>query len=283
MFKILEKSSPAVGVNRFVVEVPDIAKKVLPGQFVILRLHEKGERIPITVADTDKTKGTITLFIQEVGKTTTEMGKFKAGDNILDVVGPLGVPSDIEKVGTVLCIAGGVGVAVIYPIAKALKEKGNKVVTILGARSKDFIILEAEMKKISDKCYLTTDDGSYGQKGFVSDVLKNLLTGSPAPIADLVYTIGPLPMMKVISQITKEHNLKTIVSLNPVMVDGTGMCGACRVTVGGVTKFACVDGPDFDGHLVDWEELTSRLRFFKEKEKISSDHYCKLNKTNVAP
>ncbi|GAF84266.1 unnamed protein product, partial [marine sediment metagenome] len=255
--------------------------KVLPGQFVILRLHEKGERIPITVADTDKTKGTTTLFIQEVGKTTTEMGKFKAGDNILDVVGPLGVPSDIEKVGTVLCIAGGVGVAVIYPIAKALKEKGNKVVTILGARSKEFIILEAEMRKISDKCYLTTDDGSYEQKGFVSDVLKNLLTGSGAPIADLVYTIGPLPMMKVISQITKEHNLKTIVSLNPIMVDGTGMCGACRVTVGGVTKFACVDGPDFDGHLVDWEELTSRLKFFREKEKISSDHYCKLNKTNV--
>lgn len=279
MFKILEKSSPAVGVNRFVIEVPDIAKKVLPGQFVILRLHEKGERIPITVADVARTKGTITLFIQEVGKTTTEMGRLKDGDNILDVVGPLGVPSDIGNVGTVLCIAGGVGVAVIYPIAKALKEKGNKVLTILGARSKDFIILEDEMKKISDECYLTTDDGSYEQKGFVSDVLKGLLAhSSTRPLAALVYAIGPLPMMKVISQITKEYKLKTIVSLNPIMVDGTGMCGACRVSVGGVTKFACVDGPDFDGHLVNWEELTSRLKFFREKEKESTEHYCKLNK-----
>lgn len=280
MFKILEKSNPAIGINKFVVEVPDIAKKVLPGQFVIFRLHEKGERVPITVADTDKAKGTITLFVQEVGKTTIEMGKLKIGDSILDVVGPLGVPSDIKNAGTVLCIAGGVGVAVMYPIAKALKEKGSRILSILGARSKDFIILENEMKKISDEFYITTDDGSYGQKGFVSDVLKNLIAQLPNRlIADIVYAIGPLPMMRVVSRITKEHNLKTIVSLNPIMVDGTGMCGACRVSVGGITKFACVDGPDFDGHLVDWEELAGRLSQFKEKEKISSDHYCKLNGT----
>ncbi|MDD5687836.1 MAG: sulfide/dihydroorotate dehydrogenase-like FAD/NAD-binding protein [Elusimicrobia bacterium] len=279
MFKIIEKSTPSIKVNKFVIEAPEIAKKVLPGQFVILRLDEKGERIPITVADKDIEKGTITLFIQEVGKTTTKMGTLKNGDSILDIVGPLGVPSHIENFGTVLCIAGGVGVAVIYPIAKALKEKGNKIISILGARSKDFMILENEIKKISDEFYITTDDGSYVQKGFVSDVLKKLIAQSPGkPVADIVYAIGPVPMMRVISDITKQHNLKTIVSLNPIMVDGTGMCGACRVSVGGVTKFACVEGPDFDGHLVNWAELVNRLCVFKTKEKESLDHHCKLDK-----
>lgn len=278
-FRIIEKSTPARSINKFVIEAPDIAKKTLPGQFVILRLHEKGERIPLTIADTDKVKGTITLFVQEVGKTTVEMGKLKSGDAVLDVVGPLGVPSHIENFGTVICIAGGVGVAVMYPIVKALKEKGNKIISILGARSKDFIVLENEMKKNSDEFYITTDDGSYGQKGFVSDVLKNLLArDGNCPLAGLVYAIGPVPMMRVVSEITKQHNLKTIVSLNPVMVDGTGMCGACRVSVGGVTKFACVDGPDFDGHLVNWQELTSRLSVFKQREKESLDHHCRLNK-----
>ncbi|MFH0947764.1 MAG: sulfide/dihydroorotate dehydrogenase-like FAD/NAD-binding protein [Elusimicrobiota bacterium] len=290
MFTILEKSTPATSVNKFVIEVSDISQKALPGQFVILRLHEKGERIPITLADSDKAKGTITLFIQEVGKTTTEMGKLKSGEHILDIVGPLGVPSHIENHGTVICIAGGVGVAVMYPVAKALKEKGNKIISILGARSKNFMILENEMKKISDEFYITTDDGSYGQKGFVSDVLKILISPplfcpegtkqigggrqSPNLPISLVYAIGPVPMMKVVSEITKLHNLKTIVSLNPIMVDGTGMCGACRVTVGGITKFACVDGPEFDGHLVDWKELVCRLSVFKQKEKESLDHYC---------
>jgi len=278
MFNIIEKSTPAKSINKFVIEAPDVAKKTLPGQFVILRLHEKGERIPLTIADTDKAKGAITLFIQEVGKTTIEMGKLKSGDSILDVVGPLGVPSHIENFGTAMCIAGGVGVAVMYPIAKALKEKGNKIISILGARSKDFIVLENEMKSISDEFYLATDDGSYGKKGFVSDVLNDLLASRPSPLADIVYAIGPVPMMKVVSEITKQHNLKTVVSLNPVMVDGTGMCGACRVSVGGVTKFACVDGPDFDGHLVNWAELTSRLSVFKRKEKESLDHHCRLNK-----
>lgn len=279
MFKIIEKSTPATSINKFVIEASDIAKKTLPGQFVILRLHEKGERIPLTVADADRVKGTITLFIQEVGKTTIEMGKLKNGDTILDVVGPLGIPSHIENFGTVLCIAGGVGVAVMYPVAKALKEKGNKIISILGARSKNFIILENEMKKNSDEFYITTDDGSYGEKGFVSDILKKLIAQSLSrPIANLVYAIGPVPMMKVVSEITKQHNLKTIISLNPIMVDGTGMCGACRVSVGGVTKFACVDGPDFDGHLVNWPEFTSRLSVFKRKEKESLDHYCKLEK-----
>ncbi len=276
MFKIIEKSTPATSINKFVIEAPDIAKKTLPGQFVILRLHEKGERIPITVADSDKVKGTITLFIQEVGKTTVEMGKLKSGDTILDAVGPLGVPSHIENFGTALCIAGGVGVAVMYPVAKALKEKGNKIISILGARSKNFIVLENEMKEISAEFFLTTDDGSYGQKGFVSDVLKTLLATCHSPLADIVYAIGPVQMMRVVSEITKQHNLKTIVSLNPVMVDGTGMCGACRVSIGGVTKFACVDGPDFDGHLVNWAELTSRLSVFKRKEKESLTHHCRL-------
>jgi len=278
MFKILEKSTPAINTNRFVIEAPEIAAKVLPGQFVILRLHEKGERIPITVADSEKKAGTITLFVQEVGKTTAEMGKLTKGDSILDIVGPLGVPSHIEKFGVVICIAGGVGAAVMYPVAKALKEKGNRIIGILGARSKNFIILENEMKKISDEFYVTTDDGSYGQKGFVSDVLNNLLASHSSPLADLVYAIGPIPMMKVVSEITIKQNLKTIVSLNPIMVDGTGMCGACRVSVGGVTKFACVEGPDFDGHLVNWAELSSRLCLFKEKEKIAADHQCNLLK-----
>ncbi|MFH1540958.1 MAG: sulfide/dihydroorotate dehydrogenase-like FAD/NAD-binding protein [Elusimicrobiota bacterium] len=276
MFKIIEKSQPATNVNRFIIETPDVAKKALPGQFVILRLHEKGERIPITIADADKIKNTITLFIQEVGKTTIEMGKLKTGDYILDIVGPLGVPSHQENLGTVVCISGGVGVAVMYPVAKALKEKGNKIISILGARSKNFIILENEMKKISDEFYITTDDGSYGQKGFVSDVLKNLIAQlSNYPVANLVYAIGPVPMMKIVSEITKQHNLKTIVSLNPIMVDGTGMCGACRVSIGDVTKFACVDGPDFDGHLVNWQELVNRLSVFKKEEKKSLDCYCK--------
>ena len=278
MFKILEKSTPATSINKFVIESPQISRKALPGQFVILRLHEKGERIPITIADSNKTEGNITLFVQELGKTTTEMGKLGSGDQILDVVGPLGVPSHIERFGTVVCITGGVGVAVMYPVAKALKEKGNKIITILGARSKNFIVFENEMKKISDEFFLTTDDGSYGQKGFVSDVLTNLISLSPNfPISDIVYAIGPVPMMKVVSEITKQHNLKTVVSLNPVMVDGTGMCGACRITVGGVTKFACVDGPEFDGHLVNWEELSCRLSTFKQKEKESLQHYCKLS------
>lgn len=283
MFKILEKSTPAANVNRFVIEAPDIAKKALPGQFVILRLCEKGERIPITIADSDASKGAVTLYVQEAGKTTAEMGKLNAGDYILDVVGPLGAASRTGNFGTVICIAGGVGAAVMYPVAKSLKEKGSRIISVLGARSKNFIILENEMRKISDEFFMTTDDGSYGRKGFVSDVLNEIIARSgAAPVADLVYAIGPIPMMKVVSGITKRHNLKTIVSLNPVMVDGTGMCGACRVTVGGTTKFACVDGPEFDGHLVDWKELGCRVSLFKKKEKAASDHYCRLLEAQIS-
>ena len=279
MYKIMEKTVVAHQINKFVIQASDISKKVLPGQFVILRLNEKGERIPITVAEKNIAEGTITLFIQEVGKTTKKIGELQSGDYILDVVGPLGIASDIEKFGTVICIAGGVGTAVIYPIAKALKEKGNEVITILGARSKDLIILEKEMNEISDKMYIATDDGSYGVKGFVSDILKKLISESgDASVANIIYAIGPIPMMKVVSGITKQYNIKTIVSLNPIMVDGTGMCGACRVTIGGVTKFTCVDGPDFDGHLVDWDELICRLSTFKCKEKEAIDHHCKLTK-----
>lgn len=276
IYKILEKSVPAVNINRFVLSAPEISKKALPGQFVILRLNETGERIPITISDCDAVNGTITIFVQEVGCTTIEMGLLKPGDGILDVVGPLGVPSHIQNYGTVICVGGGVGTAVLYPIAKALKKNGSRVITIIGARSCDMLMLEKEMKDVSDEFFIATDDGSSGRKGFVSDVLKDTFGNRPSPAADLVFAIGPVPMMRAVSEMTGLFKIKTIVSLNPIMVDGTGMCGACRVTVGGVTKFACVDGPDFDGHLVAWQELSNRLQFFKKEEKAALEHRCNL-------
>jgi len=274
MFKILEKEVLGPHVNKFIVEAPLIAKKHKPGQFVVLRLHEKGERIPVTIAETDMEKGTITLIVQEVGKTTYELGDMEPGDSIMDVIGPLGKPAEIENYGTVVTIGGGVGTAIVYPETKAFKEAGNYVISIIGFRNKDLIILEEEMKKHSDELYVTTDDGSYGMKGFVSDKLKELIDSGKK--INLVVAIGPAIMMKVVCDVTRDKNIKTIVSLNSIMVDGTGMCGACRVEVGGETKFACVDGPEFDGHLVNFDLLLKRLATYREQEKIALERYLKF-------
>jgi len=272
MFEILRREELAGGtiiLNE--INAPLIAKKAKPGQFVILRATENGERIPLTMAETDPEKGTITIIYQVVGKTTALFKTLKVGDRYLDVVGPLGKPTDIEKVdGQVVCVGGGTGVAVLHPITKALKEIGNHVVAVIGARTKDMIILEDKMKEASNELFVCTDDGSYGHHGFVTDVLKDLIEKRDVR---LVVAIGPVPMMKVACEITRPHKIKTIVSLNPIMVDGTGMCGCCRVSVGGETKFACVDGPEFDGHLVDFDELSARLKAYVEQEKIAYEKF----------
>ena len=274
MFKILKKKWNNVAkICFFEIDAPDIAKKAQPGQFVIIRAYDKGERIPLTISKTYPDKGSIRIIFQVVGKSTAYLANLNEGDDIYDVVGPLGKPTEINRVGNVICIGGGTGIAVLYPIARALKEAGNYMISIIGARSKDILILEDEMREISDELFITTDDGSYGRKGFVSDVLKELLE-ERKDIKEVV-AIGPVIMMKVICNITKEYGIKTLVSLNPIMVDGTGMCGACRVTVDGKTRFACVDGPEFDGHKVDFDELMKRLAMYKELEKISYERFLK--------
>ncbi|MBN1621842.1 MAG: sulfide/dihydroorotate dehydrogenase-like FAD/NAD-binding protein [Endomicrobiales bacterium] len=276
MFKIISKKILAPNVKQIQVIAPEISKRVKAGQFIILRINELGERIPLTVASTDINQGSITLIFQEIGKTTSALGTLNVEDSILDIVGPLGHPTDMKKLGTVAAIGGGVGVAEILPVAKAYRDAGNKVIGIIGARNKELVILENEMQQACDELHITTDDGSYKRKGFVSDVLNEIIKKGEQ--INLVYAIGPVPMMKVISNLTQPQNIETIVSLNPIMVDGTGMCGACRVTVGGKTLFACVDGPEFNGHQVDWDELTKRLNMFKDKEKVSLDkfnHKCK--------
>ncbi len=273
MFKILEKETLAPHINRFVIEAPLIAKNHKPGQFVVIRIYEKGERIPLTIAEVDRTEGTITLIVQEVGKTTYMLGDLKAGDVIADVIGPLGRPAEIEKVGTVVTIGGGVGTAIVYPETKAFKEVGNRVISIIGFRNKELVILEDEMRATSDELIVTTDDGSYGKKGFVSDRLQELIEKGEK--IDLVVAIGPAIMMKVVSDMTKKYNIKTIVSLNAIMLDATGMCGACRVEVGGETKFACVDGPEFDAHKVDFDLLMKRLVMYREEEKIALENYLR--------
>jgi ferredoxin--NADP+ reductase len=247
------------------IDAPYVARKAQPGQFVITRVGGMGERIPLTIADSDRETGTITLVFQEVGKSTMLMGGLKQGDKLDDVVGPLGLPSHIEKLGLVVCVGGGIGIAPVHPIARGFKEAGSKVISILGARSKDLLIMEDEMVKASTEVKVCTDDGSYGQQGFVTNVLEGLIEeGSPI---DVVVAIGPVPMMAAVSKLTKPYGIKTMVSLNPIMVDGTGMCGACRVTVGGEIKFACVDGPDFDGHEVDFAELRLRQRMYLSEER----------------
>ncbi|MBD3285986.1 sulfide/dihydroorotate dehydrogenase-like FAD/NAD-binding protein [candidate division WOR-3 bacterium] len=272
MFKIVERERVNPVVNKFVIESPIIAKKREPGQFVIFRLHEKGERIPITIADADPKAGTITVYVQELGKTTFEMGKMNAGDEIADVVGPLGLPTPIEKVeGDIFAVAGGVGSAEVLPIARKHKEVGNKVVAILGYRSKDIVILEEEFKSFADEVYITTDDGSYGREGFVTHELKDHLDKG-RKIAEVI-AVGPAIMMKVVSDLTRHYDVKTMVSLNSIMIDGTGMCGVCRVEVGGETRYACVHGPEFDGHKVNFDLMLKRLASFKEEEKISLDRY----------
>ncbi len=268
MFPIVDARLLAASVKQFKVAAPEIAKKRKPGQFVVLRTHEEGERIPLTIADADPSAGTITLIFQEVGKSTMHLGKLKTGDSILDLIGPLGRPTHIENFGTVVCIGGGIGIAPVYPIAKGMREAGNTVISIIGARTKDLLILEEEMATVSHVLKVSTDDGSYGYHGFVSDVLQDVIDeGNPI---HLVVTIGPVPMMRVVCNVTRSRNLKTVVSLNPIMVDATGMCGACRVSVGGRTRFVCVDGPEFDGHEVNFAELVKRQRAYLDQEQQAS-------------
>ena len=265
MFTIMKKVNLSHDVHLMEVEAPYIARKAQPGQFVIVRIGDLGERIPLTIADSDSKAGLITMVFQEVGKSTMVMGGLKEGDNLDDVVGPLGLPSHIEKLGLVVCVGGGIGIAPVHPVARGFKEAGNKVISILGARTKDLLIMENEMARASTEVKICTDDGSYGEKGFVTDVLKGLIKeGRPI---DLVVAIGPVPMMEAVSKLTKSYGIKTMVSLNPIMVDGTGMCGACRVTVDGEIKFACVDGPDFNGHEVDFAELRLRQRMYLREER----------------
>ena len=270
MYEILEKKVLSETVKLMKIKAPLVAKKAVAGQFIILRIDEKGERIPLTIADYDRKEGTVTIIFMEVGKTTKQLGTLKVGDSILNFAGPLGQASEIEKYGTVVCIGGGVGIAPLYPVVKELKKAGNYVISILGARNEKLLMLEKEIDEFSDELHICTDDGSKGQKGFVSDVLQKLIDDGKK--INIVWAIGPVIMMKVVANLTKKYDMKTIVSLNPIMVDGTGMCGGCRVSVGGENKFACVDGPEFDGHLVDYDNLMLRnRRFICEEEEA-----CKI-------
>ena len=270
-YKIVKKRVLGPDSKMFVIEAPYVARNAKPGQFIILRVNERGERIPLTVAGSDREKGSVTIIFQEVGKTTKLLGTLEEGDEILDFVGPLGKPTEIENFGTVMTLGGGFGTAVLYPLVKAIKEKGNYVITAIGARTKELVILEDEMREISDEVYITTDDGSYGRKGFVTEVLADFLKEGRK--IDRVFSVGPVPMMKATANVTKPYGVKTIVSLNPIMVDGTGMCGACRVEVGGKTKFACIDGPEFDAHEVNFDLLMKRLGMYREEEKASLERF----------
>ncbi len=284
MYRILDAEFIAPGIKRFVIDVPRIAKKHQAGQFVILRLHERGERIPITIESSDREKGTIRIVVQAVGKTTHELNAMEKGQAILDVVGPLGKPSEIEKYGTVAVLGGGVGTALAYPTTAALKKAGNRILTILGGRSRELVLLEKEMREVSDALYVTTDDGSYGEKGLVTDKLRELIAAGEK--IQLVIAVGPVPMMKAVADLTREQGIKTIVSLNPIMIDGTGMCGGCRVLVGGKSQFACVDGPEFDAHQVDFGVLMQRNRMYRDAEKESLErfqHGCEGGAESAAP
>ena len=274
MFKIVRREEMAEGtVILNEIEAPLIAKKAKPGQFVILKADEDGERIPLTMAETNKDTGTITIIYMVVGKSTALFRDLQVGDTFQDVIGPLGKATHLEKRGKVICVGGGTGVAVLHPITRAMKDVGNDVVCIIGARTKDLLILEEQMKNASHDLRVCTDDGSYGHHGFVTDVMKEVL--EEGDIKEVV-AIGPVPMMKAVANITKEYDVPTLVSLNPIMVDGTGMCGGCRVSVGGETKFACVDGPEFDGHKVDFDELNLRLAAYLEDEKKCHEEYCTI-------
>lgn len=275
MFQIVESETLSPTVHRLVLRAPEIARKHRAGNFVMLRIDEKGERIPLTVADKDAAAGTITLVFQAVGKTTSQLGALAAGDTLLDLAGPMGRPTHIEKFpGPVVCVGGGIGVAPVHPIARALREAGNRVISIIGARSRELLILEAEMARASDELLVATDDGSYGHHGFVTDVLKQVIEREGPARVSLAVAIGPVPMMRACCRTTEPYGVPTVVSLNPIMVDATGMCGACRVTVGGETKFACVDGPEFDGHQVDFDELTKRLRAYLDDERRAMQIYA---------
>lgn len=274
-YKIVKKADLNSQIYLMEIEAPLVARKAAPGQFVILRIDEKGERVPFTIADFDKAKGTVTVIIQAVGKTTRDLSKLNEGDTILDFAGPLGIPTPLEGLKKVAVIGGGLGTAIAYPQAKKLKELGAEVTAISGFRSKEYIILEDEMNAVSDKLIITTDDGSNGLQGFVTDRLREELESGEK--YDEVIAIGPLAMMRAVCNLTKEFGIPTTVSMNPVMIDGTGMCGGCRVIVGGETKFACVDGPDFDGHKIDWDAAIKRQQMFKAYEKRSCEEgKCRL-------
>ena len=287
MYKIVKKEKLAEDIDRFYLKAPLIARKVKAGQFVVIRINEDGERIPLTIAGYNRSNGIISIVSMRVGKTTSLLSSLKEGDNILDVVGPLGNASEIENFGRVICVGGGAGVAPIFPIARELKKTGNYVISIIGARSKDLLILKEEMEDTSDELYICSDDGSIGYHGFVSDFLKEYLeknlTGNADKKKDIarVIAIGPALMMSAVADVTRPFNIKTIVSLNSIMVDGTGMCGACRVEVGGKTKFVCVNGPEFDGHQVNFELLLSRQKIYCDQEKECMDiyeHKCRVDK-----
>ena len=269
MYQIVKKQVLTPQTKLVVVKAPYVAEKAEPGQFVIVRVREEGERIPLTIADYSREEGTITLVFQEVGLTTKLLGLLEQGDGILDVVGPLGVPARLPEAGVVVAVGGGVGVAPVYPKCKEMVKRGVRVISIIGARSRDLLILEDEMRRVSEELHICTDDGSKGFHGFVSEKLRELLEGGLKP--DEVIAVGPLPMMRATCEVTKPFNIKTWVSMNPIMVDGTGMCGACRVTVGGETKFCCVDGPMFDGHLVDWSEAIRRANMYRDEERVALD------------
>lgn len=277
--KILSKKtiaeSSATKITELKIHAPLIAAKILPGQFIVVMVKEEGERIPLTVVDKDLRAGSITLIVQEIGFSTRLLGSMQVGDSLYAIVGPMGHATEIKNFGNVILIGGGVGIAELYPLVRAMKRAGNDVTTILGARTKELLLLENELKAVSDQFYITTDDGSYGKKGFVTDILKQLLNNQQQTMNyQLIYAVGPIPMMRLVSEVTKEFNIKTIVSLNTLMVDATGMCGGCRVKIGDKVKFSCVDGPEFDGHLVDWEELVKRTKTYVEKES----HICRLNR-----
>lgn len=274
VFKIVDKQDLAAGVFRYVVEAPEVVKKAQAGQFVILRLNEHGERFPITIADWDSEQGTLTLFVQAIGKTSIEMSLLHAGDSILDLVGPLGLATEIENFGTVVLVGGGFGIAAIHSIARELTRAGNKTISIIGARSCDLLLMQKEMASVSSEVRVATDDGSFGTCGLVTDILSAMIKkGEPI---DRVIAIGPLVMMKAVSDLTRPLKIQTRVSLNPIMVDGTGMCGACRVTVASKMKFACVDGPEFDGHQVDFDGLINRLKTYRPEEKKSLDQFSQV-------
>jgi ferredoxin--NADP+ reductase len=278
-YKILKKEALSDIVKLMVVEAPQVAAKAKPGQFVIVRNDQNSERIPLTIADFDRKAGTITIIFQEVGKSTMQLGTFKEGDSLATFTGPLGHPTEIKNFGTIICVAGGVGIAPIYPITRALKEAGNHVISILGARTKELLFWEDRMRAVSDELIVCTDDGSYGRKCLVTEPLKEILDAKAKDIAH-VWAIGPGVMMKFVSFTTKPYNTPTTVSLNTIMIDGTGMCGGCRVPLAGGAKFVCVDGPEFDGHLVDWNGMMSRLAYYQEEEKHALEnwkHKCNLD------
>ena len=276
MYPILLRQDLAPKIHLFKVAAPRVAKKAQAGQFIIIRIDDRGERIPLTIADWDREEGSVTVVFMEVGMTTNRLALLKEGDSVIDFVGPLGLPTHIAKLGTVICVAGGFAVATIMPIARAMQRAGNKVIAIMGARNSELLFWEDELRRVSDQLIITTDDGSYGRKGLVTEPLRDLLAGSDE--IGQVIAIGPSIMMKFCAKTTEPFGVKTIVSLNPIMVDGTGMCGCCRVTVGGATRFACVDGPDFDGHQVDWDELLARQRTYLDEEGRSFERWkCQKN------